>query len=94
MKRKRKTFGDRHPDENNNLLIYLPQKGPITDKQQRSCLSSRKYYQQQIVKNLKYNMRKLTLLVALLTVISAATFADGRKVGESSEFQMVAKSEV
>jgi hypothetical protein len=39
-------------------------------------------------------MKKLTLLVALLTVISAATFADGRKIGESSEFKMIAKSAV
>ena len=39
-------------------------------------------------------MKKLTLLVVLLTVISAATFAEGRKIGESSEFKMVAKSEV
>ena len=61
---------------------------------QRSYQKNRKYYQQQIVKNLKYNMKKLTLLVALLTVISAASFADGRKIGESSEFKMIAKSEV
>lgn len=33
------------------------------------------------------------MLVVLLTVISATTFAEGRKIGESSEFQMVAKSE-
>jgi len=39
-------------------------------------------------------MKKLTLLAVLLIVISAATFAEVRKLGESSEFKMVAKSDV
>jgi len=39
-------------------------------------------------------MKKLTVLAVLLTVISAATFADERKISETSKFQMVAKSDV
>jgi hypothetical protein len=48
-----RVFGELYPEENNNYLKYLPQKEPFTDKLQRSYQKGRKYYQQQIIENLK-----------------------------------------
>jgi flagellar hook assembly protein FlgD len=39
-------------------------------------------------------MKKLTILAVLLTVISAASFAEERKISETSKFKMVATSDV